>query len=486
MSERAPWKVSIVDQDEVDPRTLVEHPLNPKIHTAEQDAVVKASLTELGWLRRVLWNRRTGHVLDGHERLKLAIAHGEATVPRDIADIPEADEGKVLLLLDQSANLAEPDPERWQVLRDAVQTEEPAISSFFASFAAQQGWMPPESPGALPPPVEEAEVPEDRLANLREKWPVEPGEIWAAGRHRLWCGDGLDQDGVTQLLAGALPTLIVADPPYGVSIVQTNGYVGGGEAYNIPFGGVKGYVGGGQRVKDRTGHYPIESWAGKKRDARKRVSGGQRQKDRTGKYPIETRGTPVLGQGDPHDSKLAPVGKYAPVIGDESTATAIRAATQYLSAYPQAVHVWWGGNYYADHLPASTCWLVWDKETTGHFADCELAWTNQPRAARLFRHRWNGMLRASEHERRWHPTQKPAALMAWVYEALGEEHDVVLDPFLGSGPTLIAAEQRGQTLYGIERSPDYISIALERFFLLTGVEPVRLEHHEPSHPYDSI
>lgn len=137
----------------------------------------------------------------------------------------------------------------------------------------------------------------------------------------------------------------------------------------------------------------------------------------------------------------------------------------------EALHVWWGGNYYADHLPSSSCWLVWDKETTGDFADCELAWTNQDKAARLFRHRWNGMLRASEHERRWHPTQKPAALVAWVYEILGDDVEVILDPFLGSGPSLLAAEQRGKIVYGCELSVEYVSIMLERWSLLTGKTP---------------
>ena len=84
------------------------------------------------------------------------------------------------------------------------------------------------------------------------------------------------------------------------------------------------------------------------------------------------------------------------------------------------------------------------------------------------------MLRASEHERRWHPTQKPAALAAWVYEILGEAGDVILDPFLGSGPSLLAAEQCGRTVYGCELSVEYVAITLERWHTLTGVMPTRL------------
>ena len=166
------------------------------------------------------------------------------------------------------------------------------------------------------------------------------------------------------------------------------------------------------------------------------------------------------------------MGKYAPVAGDDPPETAIRAVTTLLTQFPAAVQVWWGGNYYADRLPASSCWLIWNKETTGNFADCELAWTNQFKAARLFTHRWNGMLRDSEHERRWHPTQKPAALAAWVYETLGNAGDVVFDPFLGSGPSIIAGEQCGRTVVACELSVEYVAITLERWHILTGETPV--------------
>jgi len=150
------------------------------------------------------------------------------------------------------------------------------------------------------------------------------------------------------------------------------------------------------------------------------------------------------------------------VIGDDSTDTAIVSSGMLLAEYPKAVHVWWGGNYYANALPPSSCWLVWDKETTGNFADCELAWTNQKRAARLFRHQWNGMLRESERGRRVHPTQKPVALAVWAFGLLGEEGDVILDPFCGSGMSIAAAEQTGRVVRAMEKSEDYVAVALER------------------------
>ena len=130
--------------------------------------------------------------------------------------------------------------------------------------------------------------------------------------------------------------------------------------------------------------------------------------------------------------------------------------------FPQSAQFWWGGNYYADKLPPSPCWVVWDKETTGNFADCELAWGNLDRSAKLFRHQWNGMLRDSERERRFHPSQKPAALASFLMTEFGKPDDIVLDPFAGAGWVVIAAEKSGFKARAIEIVPEYIAMILDQ------------------------
>lgn len=119
-----------------------------------------------------------------------------------------------------------------------------------------------------------------------------------------------------------------------------------------------------------------------------------------------------------------------------------------------------GGNYYA--LPASSCWLVWDKEVNGHFADCELAWTNLPKAVRRIRHMWNGMLRKGQEERHGHPTQKPVEVMVWALNHLPPEAKTILDPFAGSGTTGVACALTDRAFIGIEREPSYFDIACRR------------------------
>lgn len=117
-----------------------------------------------------------------------------------------------------------------------------------------------------------------------------------------------------------------------------------------------------------------------------------------------------------------------------------------------------GGNYF--HLPPSSCWLVWDKLNTGDFADCELAWTNWPKAVRRIQWLWNGMIRQGG-EGRFHPTQKPLEVMKWVI-GLCPKADTILDPFMGSGTTGVAAIQMGRKFIGIEREPKYFDIACKR------------------------
>lgn len=119
-----------------------------------------------------------------------------------------------------------------------------------------------------------------------------------------------------------------------------------------------------------------------------------------------------------------------------------------------------GGNFF--DLPPSSCWLVWDKKNGGNdFADCELAWTNLPKAVRRIEWLWNGMIRKGSDVRE-HPTQKPLGVMAWALDQLPDDVGTVCDPFMGSGTTGVAAIHKGLQFVGIEREPAYFESACER------------------------
>lgn len=120
-----------------------------------------------------------------------------------------------------------------------------------------------------------------------------------------------------------------------------------------------------------------------------------------------------------------------------------------------------GGNYYDS--PATSCWLVWDKlNGNNDFADCELAWTNLPRAVRRIRYLWNGMLRANGEKRGDHPTQKPVGVMAWCLQQLPPGTRSVIDPVMGSGTTGVACVAAGLEFTGIEREEKYFDAACRR------------------------
>jgi len=134
-----------------------------------------------------------------------------------------------------------------------------------------------------------------------------------------------------------------------------------------------------------------------------------------------------------------------------------------------------GGNYFT--LPPTSCWLVWDKlNGDNDFADCELAWTNWPKAIRRLQWRWNGMIRQGNEER-YHPTQKPLEVMKWVIE-LCPKSESILDPFMGSGTTGVAATQMGRKFIGIEREPKYFDIACKRIEQAVS-QPQLFAHEQP-------
>jgi DNA modification methylase len=137
-----------------------------------------------------------------------------------------------------------------------------------------------------------------------------------------------------------------------------------------------------------------------------------------------------------------------------------------------------GGNYYT--LPPTSCWIVWDKKNgTNDFADCELAWTNLPKAVRRVEWLWNGMIRKGT-EVREHPTQKPLGVMAFALDQLPADVQIVCDPFMGSGTTGVAAVHKGLQFIGIEKNEQYFDTACQRIKEATLAPKMFAEPVEPA------
>jgi DNA modification methylase len=245
--------------------------------------------------------------------------------------------------------------------------------------------------------------------------PEEPktvlGDLYEIGEHRLLCGDSTDSDQVAKLMNGNKADMVFTDPPYGISVVSNN-KVGGDK---IPtFSGV---VGGGATKK--------------------------------GKNKIV-------------DAKI-----YSEIIGDDTTDTA-KEFYQTCISLGMENFIIWGGNYFTDFLPVSPCWIIWDKENSGNFADVEIAWTSFNKGSKLYKWLWNGMSRKGSRElegkTRVHPTQKPVGLFGDIFNDF--EFKICFDGFLGSGSTMVASHQLKRKCYGMELDPKYCDVIVKRMITL--------------------
>ena len=174
---------------------------------------------------------------------------------------------------------------------------------------------------------------------------------------------------------------------------------------------------------------------------------------------------PPYGIGlDKDKQRLGKSQEYGAVLNDHDNTTAIDAFNLVSSLNIDNLF-FWGANHYSNAFPPSSCWIVWDKQGGKHvtYADVELCYSNLNSPARMFTHIWDGFRRDSEKgEKRIHPTQKPVKLICEIWEYFKIEYKIVLDLFLGSGSTMVAAHQLKRKCYGMELDPKYCQVIIDR------------------------
>ena len=130
------------------------------------------------------------------------------------------------------------------------------------------------------------------------------------------------------------------------------------------------------------------------------------------------------------------------------------------SPFIEGKAILFGANHFPQHLRRGAN-LVWVKRTDAGFgsflSDAEVAWFSEGHGVYCFR----DMSMQGESSNRFHPTQKPVALMEWCLGFLPDAK-TILDPFAGSGTTLVACQRMGRAGTGIELDPDYFDIACKR------------------------
>ena len=186
-------------------------------------------------------------------------------------------------------------------------------------------------------------------------------------------------------------------------------------------------------------------------------------------YGISHSGKGIKGNADENN--------FGEILGDNDITVANNSFDLIYNLYPNAIHIWWGANYYCQTIPNSFGWLVWDKEREGNtFSGAELAFVNKGIRLDVFRHLWHGMIKASEMgQKRLHPTQKPVALVEWCFNNY-EAKDLIADFFLGSGTTMVAAHQLKRKCYGMELDPKYCQVIIDRMQKLDSQLEIKINN----------
>ena len=164
-------------------------------------------------------------------------------------------------------------------------------------------------------------------------------------------------------------------------------------------------------------------------------------------------------------------GVHSRVIGDDKmfdrSSVAVSAKEEF----------WWGADYYLKSLGMGGSWVVWDKTVGKHVGrignEFELCYSIKPHKRIVIRHYWVGFngLENEDTAKREHPTQKPVGVIETLLSEYIGVDAIVIDPFLGSGTTLIACERLGRKCRAVEISPAYVAVAIERWHVMTGQEP---------------
>lgn len=415
---------------------LLANPLNWRVHPDEQLAALRGGLEQLGWLRPVLVNETTGLMVDGHARALLALEDGEDTqVPVDYVQLTEAEERAALASLDPITTMATANAARLHKLLEAIGEPPPGLELLFDSLRAD--FPKPRGTGQWTPrDPETAPDPSDVEARSQ------PGDLWTMGGHLLACGDSTDPTRWAELFA-TRPTwaCMLTDPPYGVD-----------------------YDGGPRQERERRiqgdARDDYQEWFGSWLElAAERAD----PEANTAYLFMGDREMPALAyalrDGGWHRSSMLLWLKDRPVLG----------RMDYNQMHESICYAWYGRHRFHGGYGQAT--VAFDERA-------ELDEMSAADLRALVAH-YRDLVRTSvlEHPKpqrsELHPTMKPVELLVRLLEHGTLPGAVVVDPFGGSGSTLIACEQTGRRCRTIELDRAFADVIVKRWQEVTGEAAVR-------------
>jgi DNA modification methylase len=424
IAQKSPWANRIVGHGEEAPEKLISNPANWRQHPHHQAEALEDVLEQVGLVATVMVNKRSGHLVDGHLRVELALRRGEPTIPVTYIDLDEEEERIILACLDPIGAMACADRDKLAELLAGIESQD--LAGLLDAVARANRIALDLGGDGL---TDQDEVPEPPAVPVSR-----PGDLWQLEEHRLLCGDSTSQDDVRRLMDGKRAVLMATDPPYLVD------YDGGNHPQTW------GKDGSAIRAEEKTKHWdayqdhehavgfysdflklaleyalieapPIYQWFGMMRIA-------------------------VVLEAWKVNGLLA----HQVIIWHKSRP--VLARCDFMWDYEPCLYGWPAGKRPEPELrPPANATAVWDVDQR------------------------EGV---EEDLGSVHPTIKPVELIRRPILWHAKPGEIIYEPFSGSGTAIIAAEMTGRHCYAIELSPAFVDVAITRWQSYSG-EQARLE-----------
>lgn len=503
------WKNRIVGHGTESPDQLLANPQNWRTHPAEQKAALGGILSEVGLVQSVIVNQRTGYILDGHARVELALKHGQDQIPVVYVDLSEDEERLVLAVLDPIGAMAGKDEDLLRQLLDDVSTMDAGLQALLDSLA-----------GCDVTEIEPIEglTDDDAVPALQGGHVSRQGHVWILGAHRVMCGDSTNPRDVSALMGGEIAQLVHADPPYGMGkqadgVANDNLYREKLDQFQMdwwaafrPFlaDNASAYIWGNAPDLWRL-WYVGGLGDSEKLELRNEIVWDKKaipgmKSDLLTQYPEASERCLFFQIGDQHLTGAN--------INTEDFPEEWEGVLGYLSDQAKAAGIVPGDvkrvcgcGMYSHWFTKSQFTLIPEKHYSnmaqvypGHFtkpwAELKAEWDRVRAApareinAKLRERRsyfdnahdsmrdvWE-FPRVTGDERHTHATPKPVAMMERVMRSSLAPGGLCVEPFGGSGATLMGAEKTGRRCFTMEMQEIYVDVIVRRWQEFTGLSAV--------------
>ena len=357
---------------------------------------IKRSLAEFGYVEPVIWNKTTGHIVGGHQRLKVLADLGFESVDCVVVELDETREKTLNIALNKISG-------DWDESKLALLIADLDASDFDAELTGFDEAEIQAMIGSL----DEAEAHDDGFdldAALEQAAFVEPGDVWTVGRHRLMCADATQSANLEALVDGKSANLLLTDPPYNVDFTSASGLS----------------IKNDKMDADSFYQFLLDSF---------------------------TAAAAVMAPG-----------ASAYVFHADTEGLAFRRAFIDAGFKLSGCCIW-----VKDSLVLGRSPYQWQHEP------CLFGWKSGGTHAWYADRKQTTIWQFAKPKRsKNHPTSKPVDLLAYPMGNSTQPNAIVLDPFAGSGSTLIAAEQTERVAYCMELDPKYASVILRRYVEHSG------------------